>query len=453
MPSLSLPRPSAACPVASDGHDGPPRSGVSYRTGFWFTALSFTVLMAFGTAPTPLWPLYAERDGFGTTTTTVVFAALVVGAGLGFLALGHLSDRFGRRRIVVPALSVVTVAALVYVFWPTLPGLLAGRLLNGAGIGLMASTATTYLHDLHHRAHPDRPGAAFPGIVATTANLGGLALGPLLAGAAAEWTDAPLALVQGGFAVATALCLVLALTVPETVGRERRSVDRPRRFALRVAGRRAFLTACVLGFCAFALFGLVASLGAVMLHVKLGVASPLVVGLAGFLMSAGAATGQLALGRLTPARAATSGCVLFPAGLALVAFSLYHPVLWLYLAAIAAAGAGAGLLFKAGVATAGPAAAPDSRAGVLAAYFAVCYAGMGVPSVGFSLLSERFGMGPTMIGFAAALSTAAAFAALALRSRAGSGAATSATVPRPGRGGRPLRTVEEPGVRAAITRK
>ncbi|MFI5757265.1 MFS transporter [Streptomyces sp. NPDC051569] len=418
MPSLSFPRMSVARPAVSAGHSGPrPRSGVSYRTGFWFAAVSFTVLMAFGTAPTPLWPLYAQRNGFGTTTVTVAFAALVLGAGAGFLTLGHLSDRLGRRRIVVPALAVTTVAASVYLAWPTLPGLLTGRFLNGVGIGLMASTATTYLHDLHHRAHPGRPGAALPGIVATTANLGGLALGPLVAGATAEWAAAPLTVVQGGFAAAMALCLVLSLTVPETVGRERRAAVRPRRFTLRAGGRPAFVAASVLGFCAFVLFGLVASLGAVMLHSGLGVASPLVVGLAGFLMSAGAATAQLALGRFAPERTAAAGAVLFPAGLTLVAFSLHHPALWLYLAAITTAGAGAGLLFKAGVATAASAADPASRAGVLAGYFAIGYAGMGVPSVGFSVLSERFGIGATMIGFAVALSAAAALAAQALRAR------------------------------------
>ncbi|WSI36215.1 hypothetical protein OG585_02225 [Streptomyces sp. NBC_01340] len=54
-------------------------------------------------APTPLWPMYRAHDGFSATTTTVAFAMLVVGAAAGFLALGHLSDRLGRRRIVVPA--------------------------------------------------------------------------------------------------------------------------------------------------------------------------------------------------------------------------------------------------------------------------------------------------------------------------------------------------------------
>lgn len=71
----------------------PARRRASHATGFWFVAVAFTALMAFGTAPTPLWPLYEARDHFGATTVTVAYASMVVGAAGAFLGLGHLSDR------------------------------------------------------------------------------------------------------------------------------------------------------------------------------------------------------------------------------------------------------------------------------------------------------------------------------------------------------------------------
>ncbi|MFD8394469.1 hypothetical protein ACFV2N_36030 [Streptomyces sp. NPDC059680] len=40
--------------------------------------MAFTVLMAFGTAPTPLWPLYEARDHFGATTVTATYASRVL---------------------------------------------------------------------------------------------------------------------------------------------------------------------------------------------------------------------------------------------------------------------------------------------------------------------------------------------------------------------------------------
>ncbi|MCW7946219.1 multidrug transporter [Streptomyces hygroscopicus] len=391
-------------------------------TGFWFVAAAFAVLMAFGTAPTPLWPLYAARDGFGVTTITVVFAVLVGGAALGFLALGHLSDRLGRRRIVVSALAVTLAAAVALTWWTTLPGLVVGRFLNGVGIGLMASTATTYLHDLYRRAHPDRSRAGLPEVVATAANLGGLALGPLVAGVIAQWVAHPLTVTQFGFAVALAVCLLLTLVSPETVDRTRTARHRPARFALRPGGLPAFVSAAGLGFSSFALFGLVNALGSVILHTELGISSAFVAGLAPFLMFIAAALAQLALAPLPARRLLAVGTMAFPAGLALVALSVYGSTPWLYLGATAVAGAGAGVLFKAGVAQSVTAADPASRAGVLAVYFVVAYAGMGLPTILFSEVIRHVSMQTTMICFAAVLSAVAVLSTtVAVRGRGAGG--------------------------------
>ncbi|WP_344052141.1 MFS transporter, partial [Planotetraspora silvatica] len=243
-------------PAPSPAREAPGgRMRVSHTSGFWAVAAAFTSLMAFGTVPTPLWPLYQDRDHFGATTVTVAFAVMVVGAAGGFLALGHLSDRLGRRRVIVPALLVGIVSAAVLAAWPALPGLIAGRLLTGVAVGLMASTATAYISDLYHQARPERAGSPVPGLVATAANLGGLAVGPLVAGALAEWAPAPLATSYILFAALMAVLLGLVLVTPETVDTELKAQDRPGRFALRPGHRTAFGGAAGVGFFAFAVMG------------------------------------------------------------------------------------------------------------------------------------------------------------------------------------------------------
>jgi MFS family permease len=370
---------------------------------------AFTVQMAFGTVPTPLWPLYEQRDGFDTTMVTVAYAVTVGAAAVGFLLLGHLSDRFGRRRVVVPALLTAFAAALCLMLFPELPGLIVGRLLTGLGVGLMASTATTYLTDLYHAKHPDRRGSAAPGLIATAANLGGLALGPLLAGVVAEWAPAPLVTPYLLFAVAFVVLTVLVLASPETVDRNL-VPDTASRFALRPGGRWSFSCAAAVGFFSYAVMGLFSSLGAVMIRSVLGITSLAVAGIAPFAMFAASAVAQLAFGRLTTRRMLLTGLVIFPVGLGLSALALFEPALWLYLTAAAIAGAGAGLLFKGALGQSMGSAEHHSRAGVLALFFAIAYIGMGAPSIAFSVAAQQVGLRVSMIAFAAVLSLGTAVA-------------------------------------------
>jgi hypothetical protein len=274
----------------------------------------------------------------------------------------------------------------------------------------MASTATAYLTDLHREARPGS-GSAFPALVATVSNLGGLALGPLVAGALAQWAPAPVRtayLIFGGMMV---VLLLMVLATPETVDTESTDQDRPVRFAVQTGQRGAFFSAAALGFFAFAVMGLFSSLGAIIVHGQLGITSYFVAGLAPFVTFAASAVAQLAFGRVGHSKVLLSGTVMFPVGLALTAVSLYWPALWLVLLAAALAGAGAGLLFKSAVAETVVAAEPASRAGVLAAFFVIAYVGMGLPSIAFSLVVRQFALRPSMIGFAVVLSLGAVLAA------------------------------------------
>jgi len=376
------------------------RSPGAHGRGFWYVAIGFFVLLAFGTAPTPLWPLFEAHDGFGTTVVTVAFAIMVVGAALSFLTFGHLSDRLGRRRIIVPALLVGIAADVVLVAWQSLPGLMTGRFLTGVAVGLMASTATAYLSDLYAEAHPGRGPSATPGLVAAASNLGGLAMGPLVAGVVAQWLPAPLTVTFIVFGGAMIVITALAILSPETIDHTARSAVRPSRVEFVQGGRSRFVVGAALGSIAFAVMGLYSALGAIIIGQTLGLHEPLVVASAPFAVFAASAVAQLALGARRLSTFVTLGAILLPAGLVLTAITLYLPTLWLFLVAGALAGAGAGLLFKAGLTLCVSSAVPRARAGVLAVYFAISYLGMGIPSILFSVATQLVSMQSAMIGFA-----------------------------------------------------
>src|ERR1700749_1806016 len=158
----------------------------NYRFGFWAVAFAFTALMAFTTVPTPLWSLFAERDRFSSLTIAVAFAVYAVAVAISLVLAGHLSDVYGRRRLLAPALALNVVAGLVFVAWPALPGLLVARVLSGLGVGAATATATVWLAELEASCRPQAGGRRAQ-IVSTAANLGGLGLGGLIAGAIAQW--------------------------------------------------------------------------------------------------------------------------------------------------------------------------------------------------------------------------------------------------------------------------
>ena len=135
--------------------------------------------MAFSAVPAPLYVLYAARDHFGPLMITVIFAAYAVGVIASLFLAGHLSDWLGRRRMAVIAVTVNVASGVIFLLWPSVPGLLIARVVSGISVGMLTATATAYLSELDAsgRGGLSRRRAE---IIATAANLGGIGLGPLI---------------------------------------------------------------------------------------------------------------------------------------------------------------------------------------------------------------------------------------------------------------------------------
>jgi predicted MFS family arabinose efflux permease len=91
-----------------------PGSRRHHGVGFWAVAFTFLTLAAFTTVPSPLYALYQARDGFSEFMLTVIYAAYAIGV-IGALALaGHLSDWYGRKRLLIPAATFAVASAIVF---------------------------------------------------------------------------------------------------------------------------------------------------------------------------------------------------------------------------------------------------------------------------------------------------------------------------------------------------
>jgi MFS family permease len=379
-----------------------PRLAVSHSTGFWTVALAFMVVMASGALPTPLYVLYERRDHLTGFVVTVIFAAYAVGVTASLFLAGHVSDWFGRRRVLIPAIVLQAGAAAIFSLWASLPGLLVARVLSGLAVGATTATATAYLAELH-QARSGQLSARRAELVATAANLGGIGLGPLSAGLLAQFLPDPLVLPYVVFGV-LALALALAASlVPETAGVPQRPPYRTQRVSVPRAGRRRFFAAAAGGLIAFAVFGLFTSLAPSFLAVTLGERSHALAGATTFIVFAAGALSQSLLARLGTRRLSAIGIVLLPAGLALVTVATWLPDLAAFLAGGLLSGAGAGLLIKGGIDTVLELAPPEARAEGLASFFLAAYLGLSVPILGLGVATQYVSARASLLGFAGAL--------------------------------------------------
>jgi MFS family permease len=413
----------------------------AHHVGFWVTAAAFLVNMGFSAVPTPLYVLYQQRDHFSNLMITIVYAVYAVGViGSLFLA-GHLSDWIGRRHIFVPALVANVASAVIFIFEPSLVGLIVARIVSGISVGLTTATATSYLAELHATARPRATGRRAE-VVATASNLGGIGFGPLMAGLLAQFAPAPLQLPYIVFAAALVVLAAAVALSPETVRRlDRRPRYRPQRIAVPTHARGTFFAATFAAMAAFAVYGVFTSLAPSFLAGTLHQSSHAVAGAVAFAAFAAGAVAQIAQARV-PGRALLRRSVpTIAAGLGLLAGAMWAGDLAMFVAGGVIAGAGAGMVFKGSLAVAASVAPEGSRAEVLSGFFLGAYVGLSIPVVGLGVATTYVPARYVMLAFVAVAAAAiAAFVGVLTRGprqhdrSALTAPAATATATREGRG-------------------
>jgi MFS family permease len=395
------------------------------RYGFWIVAVAFTTVMAFTTVPTPLWSMYAERDRFSSLTVTIVFAVYALAVAVSLFVIGHVSDWYGRRRVLMPALALEIAAGIVFLSWPSLTGLLVARVLSGLGIGAVSATATAWLAELRTG---DRRRAQS---VAVGANLGGLGLGALISGALVQWAGDPFRLSFVVFIAALLMACLTLFAAPET--RRRPSSlprYRPQHVSVPSHARGRFFAAALGTSIAFSLFGVLASLAPTFLAGTLKQHSHLLAGAVLFAVFAMAALAQTVTASRTTQQllAAAIPTLLMGLGLLTAALWLPSPSLGVFLVGDLVVGVGAGLMFKGAIATVAEVSSEEHRAEALAGLFLAAYLGLAVPVIGLGALTLIASTRVSLLVFAGLLAAGIVGAAPALLGR---GTARRSPQPQP----------------------
>src|SRR5699024_4811273 len=137
--------------------------------GFIGVAYAFIMVMLGTTLPTPLYPIYEATFGLSSITITIIYAVYAVGVISALLVFGQLSDRIGRRYILLPGVVLSAVSAIVFLVTDNVTLLFVGRILSGFSAGLFTSTATATLVNL-----VPKPKQGLASMVASAINMLGL---------------------------------------------------------------------------------------------------------------------------------------------------------------------------------------------------------------------------------------------------------------------------------------
>ena len=377
-------------------------------------AYAFAVTMIGTTLPTPLYPIYQSEIGFSALIVTVVFAAYGAGVLVALLFIAPLSDRYGRRALLWPGIVLAAASSAVFLLAHGLPLLFVGRVLSGLSAGMFTGTATAAIIEL---APPEKRDRAT--LLAAVVNIGGLGVGPILAGALAQIASDPLRLP---YIVHLALLLpaVAAITlIPEPDVRpepqSRPGAGTPRLGVPREL-RPLFIRAGSAAFAAFATLGLFSAVAPSVIHELLGLSSHVLTGAVASLVFTASAIGQLGMGRLHHTPALRLGCGLMIVGMALIAAALALSSLGLLIAGGIAAGFGNGLSFRAGLSALNEQSPPEQRGAVNSSFFVIAYVAISLPIVGVGAASQAIGLRAAGLAFTGCIATLALAVLLSLSS-------------------------------------
>lgn len=162
-----------------------------------------------------MYPTFLQRQwGFSPSTRAVITAISMVGAIIGGIVFGFLSDRFGRRRAMIAALVFAIVLTPLWAFAPSMPLLILGAFL----IQFMVQGAWGIIPAHLAELSPDSVRGFMPGFA--------YQCGVLLAGSVA-YIEALLAQrMSYATAMAATAAIVFAFAaIVAALGRERRGIQ------------------------------------------------------------------------------------------------------------------------------------------------------------------------------------------------------------------------------------
>lgn len=377
------------------------------KHAWWPVAAVMFIVAWGGNEFTPLLVLYRQR-GLGAVVVDGLLAAYVLGIVPALLLGGPLSDRWGRRPLLLPAAPISALSSIVLAFGEHSPFWLGvGRVLSGIALGLVMAVGTTWVTELAVWNNLSKPAGARRASLSLTA---GFLLGAAIAAALAQWLPYPGRLpflLHALLAVAAAIWLARTDS-PETVaGGGDRSESLRADLRIPLVGHRRFLRVVVpLAPWVFASCGVAY---AVLPGVLAEHAGGIPIAFAGLMTLVALGCGILIqsvarrIDTEESARASAVAMAFVVIGMLCAADAALTGSLVIGLIAAAILGAGYGLALVAGLCEVARIAPGRQLAGLTAVFYSVAYLGFFVPMILAALADEASGAVftryPALVGY------------------------------------------------------
>ncbi|MFD3509725.1 MFS transporter [Nocardia sp. NPDC058666] len=396
------------------------RPGAVTATRAWLGVCAAMVAIAWGGNEfTPLLVMY-KLNGLPLTAVDLLLFYYVFGIVPALLIGGPLSDRFGRRPLMLPAPLIAAAGSLLLAAGAdSVPMLAAGRLLSGVALGLAMAVGGSWLKELSQP--PFAEAVAGKGARRSAMSLtAGFALGAGVAGTLAQWGPLP---DSTAYLVNATLCLATAFWVfrtPETVTRQADSGRLRDDLKIPAAGHRRFLRVAVP--IALWLFTANATAYAVLPTLLLPRVQQAPIAFSALVtmvtLGCGFTIQSVArrIDRPGTARAAVVALVLLTTGMVMAAWTATTLSIGVTLLTAVVLGSGYGIGLVAGLQQIERIAGPKDLAGLTAVFYSVSYLGFGVPAL-LSALHSGAGFGYPAMYLVTAAITACCLALVAVNYR------------------------------------
>ncbi|WP_336057647.1 MFS transporter [Nitratireductor sp. CH_MIT9313-5] len=358
-------------------------------------AVTLIAFLAASSVPAPLYPLYQAQWGFSAFTITLVFAVYALALLVGLLFFGTMSNRFGRRFVILLALGIQLGAMALFLSARDSTWLIVARIVQGFATGLATTALAAALLDVDQKT-----GATINSI----SPMIGMAVGALGSGLLAQLAPAPLHLV---FVVLVVLFAVQALRTAGSPETSSSLTDEPWRPSLRMDipanARRTFLLVSPINIAVWALGGFFLSL---MPSIITEIATEQVQMLGGGAVAGLTLAGAVAVMTLrgsTPRTALLAGSVAMILGPAIILAGMHLTSTMILMAGAVVSGLGFGAGFLGAMRSLAALAMPEKRAGLLAAFYTESYVANAVPALIAGFMARHGGLFETATIFGAAI--------------------------------------------------